>query len=88
MHAYISLLKVLPNSTTPLGDEVLKSRGFFTQSKWYWIGVGALIGYTIVFNIAYILALTYLNREILHLKNVFATKRESLVCILIFSQIG
>ncbi|XP_027349849.1 pleiotropic drug resistance protein 1-like isoform X2 [Abrus precatorius] len=57
---------VLPNSTTPLGIEVLKSRGFFTQSKWYWIGVGALIGYTIVFNIGYILALTYLNPIVQH----------------------
>ncbi|KAK8473551.1 hypothetical protein PHAVU_001G166500 [Phaseolus vulgaris] len=57
---------VLPNSTTPLGVEVLKSRGFFTQSKWYWIGVGALIGYTIVFNIFYILALTYLNPLVQH----------------------
>ncbi|XP_047147104.1 pleiotropic drug resistance protein 1-like [Vigna umbellata] len=51
----------LPNSTTPLGVEVLKSRGFFTEPKWYWIGVGALFGYAVVFNIAYILALTYLN---------------------------
>ncbi|XP_061343406.1 pleiotropic drug resistance protein 1-like isoform X2 [Gastrolobium bilobum] len=57
---------VLPNSTIPLGVEVLKSRGFFTQSKWYWIGVGALIGYTIVFNIGYMLALTYLNPIVQH----------------------
>ena len=63
---YIFSCKVLPNSTKPLGVEVLKSRGFFTQSKWYWIGVGALIGYTIVFYICYILALTFLNREFLH----------------------
>ncbi|XP_019426186.1 PREDICTED: pleiotropic drug resistance protein 1-like isoform X2 [Lupinus angustifolius] len=52
---------VLPNSTEPLGVEVLKSRGFFTQSYWYWIGVGALVGYTLLFNFGYILALTYLN---------------------------
>ncbi|KAK7284174.1 hypothetical protein RJT34_18915 [Clitoria ternatea] len=57
---------VLPNSTTPLGVAVLKSRGFFTQSKWYWIGVGALIGYTIVFNIGFMLALTYLNPTVQH----------------------
>jgi len=43
----------------------LKSRGFFTQSYWYWIGVGALIGYTLLFNLGYILALKYLNREYL-----------------------
>ncbi|CAL0309799.1 unnamed protein product [Lupinus luteus] len=52
---------VLPNSTEPLGVEVLKSRGFFSQSYWYWIGVGALVGYTLLFNFGYILALTYLN---------------------------
>ncbi|CAI8614414.1 unnamed protein product [Vicia faba] len=51
---------VLPNSTEPLGIEVLKSRGFFTESYWYWIGVGALIGYTLLFNLGYILALTFL----------------------------
>ncbi|CAJ2632863.1 unnamed protein product [Trifolium pratense] len=52
---------VLPNSTEPLGVEVLKSRGYFTESYWYWIGVVALIGYTLVFNFGYILALTFLN---------------------------
>ncbi|RHN48302.1 putative sulfate-transporting ATPase [Medicago truncatula] len=52
---------VVPNSTEPLGVQVLKSRGFFTQSNWYWIGFGALIGYTLLFIIGYILALTFLN---------------------------
>ncbi|KAJ1384158.1 P-loop containing nucleoside triphosphate hydrolase [Sesbania bispinosa] len=54
-------MHVLPSSKEPLGVEVLKSHGFFTQSYWYWIGVGALIGYTLLFNFGYILALTYLN---------------------------
>ncbi|KAK2363926.1 pleiotropic drug resistance protein [Trifolium repens] len=52
---------VLPNSTNPLGVDVLKSRGFFTESYFYWICFGALIGYTLLFNLGYILALTYLN---------------------------
>ncbi|GAU19347.1 hypothetical protein TSUD_336340 [Trifolium subterraneum] len=52
---------VLPNSTEPLGVEVLKSGGYFTESYWYWIGVVALIGYTLVFNFGYILALAFLN---------------------------
>jgi hypothetical protein len=60
---YVFLWKVVPNSTEPLGVQVLKSRGFFTQSNWYWIGFGALIGYTLLFIIGYILALTFLNRE-------------------------
>ncbi|KAI9122317.1 hypothetical protein K1719_007006 [Acacia pycnantha] len=53
--------KVLPGSEEPLGVQVLKSRGFFTESYWYWISVGALAGYTLLFNIGYILSLTYLN---------------------------
>ena len=65
----VYLLKVLPNSTEPLGIEVLKSRGFFPHAYWYWIGVGALIGFILLFNSAFTLALTYINREYLHLFN-------------------
>ncbi|XVE52143.1 hypothetical protein DITRI_Ditri02bG0098800 [Diplodiscus trichospermus] len=53
--------KVLPNSTESLGIEVLKSRGFFHDSHWYWIGVGGLTGFTLLFNFGFTLALTYLN---------------------------
>jgi ABC-type multidrug transport system ATPase subunit len=53
---------VLPNSAEPLGVEILKSRGFFTHAYWYWIGVGALLGFVILLNITFTLALTYLNR--------------------------
>ncbi|KAB5564919.1 hypothetical protein DKX38_004973 [Salix brachista] len=52
---------ILPNSIEPLGIEVLKSRGFATDANWYWIGVGALWGFTILFNICYTLALAFLN---------------------------
>ncbi|RXH69040.1 hypothetical protein DVH24_031373 [Malus domestica] len=52
---------VLPNTEQPLGILVLKSRGFFTEQRWYWIGVGGLIGFIILFNLAYVLALTYLD---------------------------
>ncbi|KDP37161.1 hypothetical protein JCGZ_06217 [Jatropha curcas] len=49
------------NSTETLGVQVLKSRGFFTETYWYWLGVGALLGFTILFNFLYTLALTFLN---------------------------
>ncbi|KAK8989859.1 hypothetical protein V6N11_064273 [Hibiscus sabdariffa] len=52
---------VLPGSNESLGIEVLKSRGFFQDPRWYWIGVGGLLGFTILFNILYTLALAYLN---------------------------
>ncbi|MCD7456583.1 transcription factor [Datura stramonium] len=52
---------IAPNGTEPLGPSVVRSGGFFPDAYWYWIGVGALVGFTILFNIAYSLALAYLN---------------------------
>uniref|UniRef100_A0A2N9HQQ6 ABC-2 type transporter domain-containing protein n=1 Tax=Fagus sylvatica TaxID=28930 RepID=A0A2N9HQQ6_FAGSY len=53
--------KVLANSTETLGVAVLKSRGYFPHAYWYWIGIGALIGFVLLLNICFTLALTYLN---------------------------
>ncbi|GAB4850133.1 transcription factor [Ancistrocladus abbreviatus] len=53
--------KILPGETEPLGIKVLKSRGFFAHAYWYWLGAGALVGFMLVFNVLYILALTYLK---------------------------
>ncbi|EXC25845.1 Pleiotropic drug resistance protein 1 [Morus notabilis] len=50
-----------PNSSMPLGVQVLKVRGYFAEAKWYWIGVGALIGFILLFNVFYVIALTLLN---------------------------
>ncbi|GLJ45897.1 hypothetical protein SUGI_0966190 [Cryptomeria japonica] len=44
-----------------IGVRFLKSRGLFTDSNWYWIGVGALIGFIVVLNLLFTLALQYLN---------------------------
>ncbi|KAF3959728.1 hypothetical protein CMV_015485 [Castanea mollissima] len=49
------------STTEELGISVLKSRAFPTQAYWYWIGIGALVGFLLVFNIIFTLALTYLN---------------------------
>ncbi|KAI5600727.1 hypothetical protein BDE02_01G044500 [Populus trichocarpa] len=48
-------------STEPLGIQVLKSRGFFTEAYWYWIGIGATVGFILLFNLCFVLALTFLN---------------------------
>lgn len=56
-------MQVLPNATEPLGVSVMKARGLFPQAYWYWIGVGALVGYVFLFNFIFTLALTYLNRK-------------------------
>ncbi|VFQ72414.1 unnamed protein product [Cuscuta campestris] len=52
---------IAPNGTEPLGDAVVRSRGFFPEAKWYWIGIGALFGFVILFNACYAIALRFLN---------------------------
>ncbi|KAI3421393.1 uncharacterized protein J3R85_012430 [Psidium guajava] len=49
------------NSDFSLGEALLRARSLFPKSYWYWIGLGALLGYTILFNILFTLFLTYLN---------------------------
>ncbi|XP_031127767.1 pleiotropic drug resistance protein 1-like isoform X1 [Ipomoea triloba] len=48
-------------SSETLGVTVLRSRGIFPEAHWYWIGVGALVGYVFLLNFLFCLALTYLN---------------------------
>ncbi|KAH9666408.1 ABC transporter G family member 40 [Citrus sinensis] len=57
--------KVLPNSTEPLGVEVLKSRGFFTDAYWYWLGMAGLAGSILLFNFCFILALTFGSQAVI-----------------------
>ncbi|XVE63542.1 hypothetical protein DITRI_Ditri07aG0028300 [Diplodiscus trichospermus] len=58
--------RVPANSTEPLGVAILKSRGIFPEARWYWIGVGALIGYCFLFNFLFTLALKYLDHASLY----------------------
>jgi hypothetical protein len=59
--------KIVNNSISneTLGVQFLKSRGFFTDAKWYWIGFGAMLGFTLLFNTLFTLALRFLEREFL-----------------------
>jgi len=57
------MFQVVPNSNETLGVSILKSRGFFPQAYWYWIGIGALIGYVFLFNFLFALALHFLSRK-------------------------
>ncbi|PHT49412.1 Pleiotropic drug resistance protein 1 [Capsicum baccatum] len=52
---------IAPNGTEFLGATVVRSQGFFPDAYWYWIGFGALFGFTVVFNFCYSRALAYLN---------------------------
>jgi len=57
--------KILDSTTSneTLGVQALKARGVFPEAKWYWIGFAAMIGYILLFNALFTLALTYLKRE-------------------------
>ncbi|KAL8521837.1 hypothetical protein ACS0TY_012121 [Phlomoides rotata] len=46
---------------TKLGESVMLNRGFYPQSYWYWIGVAACTGFVFIYNICYLLSLTFLN---------------------------
>ncbi|XP_042473406.1 pleiotropic drug resistance protein 2-like isoform X1 [Zingiber officinale] len=48
-------------SASTVGTAFLKSRGMFTSGYWYWLAIGALIGFIILFNILFVLSITYLN---------------------------
>lgn len=51
--------RILPNTSETLGVTILKSKGFFLKPYWYWIGMGANVGFVLLFNICYTVALTY-----------------------------
>jgi len=59
-HSWNKILNSTASNET-LGVQTLKSRGVFPEAKWYWIGFGAMIGFTIFFNAIFTLALTYLK---------------------------
>ncbi|KAL1802933.1 hypothetical protein ACET3Z_031580 [Daucus carota] len=52
---------VLPNSNEPLGVTVMKTRGLMPDAYWYWLGIGALVGYMFFFNLLSATALAYFN---------------------------
>ncbi|GLT50494.1 hypothetical protein SLA2020_239770 [Shorea laevis] len=45
---------------TSLGVKVLRNFDVFTNENWYWIGAAALFGFTVLFNVLFTFALTYL----------------------------
>ncbi|XBH95564.1 hypothetical protein VPH35_086106 [Triticum aestivum] len=55
-----------PNNDTSIdaqtvGEAILKAKGYFTRDSGFWVSIGAIVGFTILFNILYLLALTYLS---------------------------
>uniref|UniRef100_A0A0D9VF50 ABC transporter domain-containing protein n=1 Tax=Leersia perrieri TaxID=77586 RepID=A0A0D9VF50_9ORYZ len=55
-----------PNNDTTIdaqtiGKAILKSKGMFTEEWGFWLSIGALVGFILLFNTLYILALTFLS---------------------------
>ncbi|KAH9293069.1 hypothetical protein KI387_041723 [Taxus chinensis] len=44
-----------------IGVQLLHSRGLFSNNWWYWLSIAALVGYNVLFNVLYTLALRYLD---------------------------
>ncbi|KAJ9188710.1 hypothetical protein P3X46_000079 [Hevea brasiliensis] len=44
-----------------VGTSLLKERGLFNTERWFWICIGAVVGFSVLFNILFIVALTYLK---------------------------
>ncbi|WRX26914.1 ABC transporter-like [Theobroma cacao] len=73
------------NATT-VGQVLLKTRGFFTEDYWFWICVGALFGFSVIFNILFIGALIYLNLKedrLQLLRDVSGAFREGILTALV-----
>lgn len=51
------------DNTTRLGTMVLNMWDVYDDKNWYWIGIGGLLGFVVVFNGLFTLALTYLDRK-------------------------
>ncbi|XP_024966212.1 pleiotropic drug resistance protein 3-like [Cynara cardunculus var. scolymus] len=52
--------KVMPTNTT-IGLQILQSRGLNFDGYYFWISLGALFSFAMLFNIGFILALSYLK---------------------------
>lgn len=64
---YVVHVQISSVNNNSLSLNVLLSRGLKTKSFWYWIGVGVLIAYTILFNFMVTYALKYLDRNDINL---------------------
>ncbi|KAE8673189.1 Pleiotropic drug resistance protein 12 [Hibiscus syriacus] len=53
--------KLASDNVTRLGVQLLRNYDVPNNENWYWIGAGVLLGFTVLFNVLFTFALTYLN---------------------------
>ncbi|CAN0881780.1 ABC transporter G family member 37 [Linum grandiflorum] len=61
MPVWMTWLFWFASGNLTVGESTLENRGLNFPSYLYWVSVGALFGFTLLFNIGYVLALTYLK---------------------------
>ncbi|CAK8541757.1 unnamed protein product [Lathyrus sativus] len=64
------------NGSTSLGVATLNIFYFYSNENWYWIGVGVLIGFTILYNVLFTLSHMYLN-PIVKKQEIISEEEES-----------
>ncbi|MFS7986556.1 putative ABC-2 type transporter, plant PDR ABC transporter associated [Helianthus anomalus] len=52
--------QIMPTNTT-MGLQILQSRGLDFDGYYFWISLGALFGFALLFNIGFVMALSYLK---------------------------
>lgn len=70
IHISLNLMQPNPDpkiDARTIGQLILRSRGFFKDNYVFWICIGALFGFSLLFNILFIGALTYLSRKCYYL---------------------
>ncbi|PWA74787.1 pleiotropic drug resistance protein 3 [Artemisia annua] len=58
---FLNFVKQMTSTNTTIGLQTLISRGLDFEEYYYWISLGALLGFALLFNIGFVLALTYLK---------------------------
>ncbi|KAM7275604.1 hypothetical protein ACFE04_017470 [Oxalis oulophora] len=61
LYKFTMFVQHFGNNNITLGKALLKQRSLSSEMYWYWIGVGVLLGYTVLFNILFTFFLAYLN---------------------------
>ncbi|XP_059659359.1 pleiotropic drug resistance protein 2-like [Cornus florida] len=61
MNEYLSERWSNPLANSTVGKLLLKDRGLYVDEYMYWVCVAALFGWSVLFNVLFVLALTYLN---------------------------
>ncbi|GAB2232905.1 hypothetical protein Drorol1_Dr00011972 [Drosera rotundifolia] len=57
----VAFLGHAPGNSTSMGVALLQAFDVPPERDWYWIGVGALVGFTVLLNVLFTISLQYLN---------------------------